>query len=270
MSEPIQSIAQNNYILATQQEVSHDDTLSGNGTVESPLGVIAGGGGGVVTATGGTNDYVQTINEKPISATIATYAPNGASLDSTFNYAASGYGASGYLKDNVTGNIANWNAATSAVTANSASWAYPTLSTWSDYDVYTAFYGTGINIGDNINIKFKPANFMTSYSTGSYRVASLKIANGIYSVTASVRFGNVMANQWALKTGVFTVTNGHVISGPQMFNCYPEWGNEPWIQLLTESNYTTALDVINRNIRNSTATDNNSLMISFNTLILRD
>ena len=40
MSEPIQSIAQNNYILATQQEVSHDNTLSGNGTVDSPLGVI--------------------------------------------------------------------------------------------------------------------------------------------------------------------------------------------------------------------------------------
>lgn len=41
MSE-IQSIAQNNYILATQQEVSHDNTLSGNGTVDSPLSVVPG------------------------------------------------------------------------------------------------------------------------------------------------------------------------------------------------------------------------------------
>lgn len=40
MSEPIQSISQGNYILATQQEVSHDNSLSGNGTVESPLGVV--------------------------------------------------------------------------------------------------------------------------------------------------------------------------------------------------------------------------------------
>lgn len=39
MSE-IQAIAQNNYILATQQEVSHDNSLSGNGTVDSPLGVV--------------------------------------------------------------------------------------------------------------------------------------------------------------------------------------------------------------------------------------
>jgi hypothetical protein len=38
MSE-INAIATNNYLLATQQEVSHDNTLSGNGTVESPLGV---------------------------------------------------------------------------------------------------------------------------------------------------------------------------------------------------------------------------------------
>ena len=40
MSEPIKSISQGNYILATQKEVSHDSSLSGNGTVESPLGVI--------------------------------------------------------------------------------------------------------------------------------------------------------------------------------------------------------------------------------------
>lgn len=40
MSDSIQSISQNNYILATQQEVSHDNTLSGNGTVDSPLGVV--------------------------------------------------------------------------------------------------------------------------------------------------------------------------------------------------------------------------------------
>lgn len=42
MSEPIQSIAQNNYILSTQQEISHDNTLSGNGTVDSPLCVVPG------------------------------------------------------------------------------------------------------------------------------------------------------------------------------------------------------------------------------------
>ena len=42
MSEPIQSISQGNYILATQQEVSHDNTLSGDGTTASPLGVVPG------------------------------------------------------------------------------------------------------------------------------------------------------------------------------------------------------------------------------------
>lgn len=41
MSE-INAIATNNYLLATQQEVSHDNTLSGNGTVDSPLGVVPG------------------------------------------------------------------------------------------------------------------------------------------------------------------------------------------------------------------------------------
>ena len=40
MSEPIQSISQGNFLLATQQEVSHDNTLSGNGTTSSPLGIV--------------------------------------------------------------------------------------------------------------------------------------------------------------------------------------------------------------------------------------
>lgn len=39
MSDPIRSISQNNFLLAAQQEVSHDNTLSGNGTEESPLGL---------------------------------------------------------------------------------------------------------------------------------------------------------------------------------------------------------------------------------------
>ena len=41
MSE-INAIATNNYLLAAQQEVSHDNTLSGNGTSASPLGVVPG------------------------------------------------------------------------------------------------------------------------------------------------------------------------------------------------------------------------------------
>lgn len=40
MSEEIQSISKGNYILATQQEVSHDNTLSGTGMADSPLGVV--------------------------------------------------------------------------------------------------------------------------------------------------------------------------------------------------------------------------------------
>lgn len=39
MSDEIQSISQGNYVLATQQAVTHDNTLSGDGTTDSPLGV---------------------------------------------------------------------------------------------------------------------------------------------------------------------------------------------------------------------------------------
>lgn len=42
MSDEIQAIATNNYVLATQQAVTHDNSMSGNGTVDSPLGVVPG------------------------------------------------------------------------------------------------------------------------------------------------------------------------------------------------------------------------------------
>lgn len=42
MANEIEAIATNNYVLATQQAVTHDNSMSGNGTVDSPLGVVPG------------------------------------------------------------------------------------------------------------------------------------------------------------------------------------------------------------------------------------
>ena len=71
MSEPIQSIAQNNYILGTQQEISHDNTLSGNGSVDSPLGVVPGYNETVLWS--GTNFSVS--NGGHLSATVQLSEP---------------------------------------------------------------------------------------------------------------------------------------------------------------------------------------------------
>ena len=72
MSEPIQSIAQNNYILATQQEVSHDNTLSGNGTVDSPLGV--------------GSDLIVITEE-----TVGTYSVGNSDVNVTHDFSKTGY-----------------------------------------------------------------------------------------------------------------------------------------------------------------------------------
>ena len=82
MSENIQSISQGTYtigqtsandssllvtqnkgeasILSTQQEISHDNTLSGNGTVDSPLGVVPGYNETVLWSG---NSYTGTFSE---------------------------------------------------------------------------------------------------------------------------------------------------------------------------------------------------------------
>ena len=87
MSDPIQSIAQNNYILATQQEVSHDNTLSGNGTVDSPIGVVPGYNETVLWS--GTGDIITSesiTNFERIRITISKggtceVVPNGTNID---------------------------------------------------------------------------------------------------------------------------------------------------------------------------------------------
>ena len=58
MSE-INAIATNNYLLSTQQEVSHDNTLSGNGTVDSPLGLNET----VLWEATASNQYSAALNE---------------------------------------------------------------------------------------------------------------------------------------------------------------------------------------------------------------
>ena len=92
MSEPIQSISNGNYILATQQEVSHDNTLSGNGTVDSPLGVVPGYNETVLwSGTGTSGDYTLSEsynNFEKLSITHGctySYSDRGVAEDSIFD-----------------------------------------------------------------------------------------------------------------------------------------------------------------------------------------
>ena len=72
MSESIQSISQGNYILATQQEVSHDNTLSGNGTSASPLGI--------------DSDYIVVTEE-----TVGSYTVNTSDVGVVGTFSKTGY-----------------------------------------------------------------------------------------------------------------------------------------------------------------------------------
>jgi hypothetical protein len=71
MSE-INAIATNNYLLATHQEVSHDNTLSGNGTSASPLGV--------------NSDYIVVTEE-----TVGSYTVNTSDVGVAGTFSKAGY-----------------------------------------------------------------------------------------------------------------------------------------------------------------------------------
>ena len=74
MSE-INAIATNNFLLATQQEVSHDNSLSGNGTVDSPLGVA-----------GVPGDLILITEE-----TVGTYSVNTSDVNVAGTFSKAGY-----------------------------------------------------------------------------------------------------------------------------------------------------------------------------------
>ena len=89
MSEPIQSIAQNNYILATQKEVSHDNTLSGNGTVDSPLGVVPGYNETVLYSGSSANPTLtESINNFEKVDIVYTYWPDKYTTRTLYGWSA--------------------------------------------------------------------------------------------------------------------------------------------------------------------------------------
>ena len=218
---------------------------------------IGGGGSQVVTATGGTTAYVQTINETPIyadaavSASFAFYDSNGVFLSSINNSAASGYAASAYLKNSVTGNVANWTDTTITVLNNSGFWGRGIgLYQQDDTPSLTGTAGLG-PAGLRFNI-----GSMISYGNLAYRVIIQNLDKYTSAYNLSFRFQDVVGTQWSQVNNVITVRNGHIIA-PYLINIWAGWENEPRIQLVNNSPYATSGPAILRNVRNSTSADNN-------------
>lgn len=87
MSDPIRSISQNNFLLADQKEVSHDNTLSGNGTEASPLGL---NGSGMWTDISSQFTFKNTVSWGDIRQIYYSQALNLVFLNLGFNCTATG------------------------------------------------------------------------------------------------------------------------------------------------------------------------------------
>ena len=163
-----------------------------------------GGGGGVVTATGGTIDYVQTINGKNISATNA-----GSALSATDAY-------------NLTNTAIKVASATSATNANTATWASNGAlltdiynSARSGYRAFTALTGTSgfthyyqggmanwwnSTASNPLCIKINTANFCTAGSVSDAHLFLKQLSGPESAYTATMKIINYKTNtQWAAK-----------------------------------------------------------------------
>lgn len=192
----------------------------------------------VVTSTGGTTTYIQTINGLNISATnagsavsatnaynltntaikvasatsatnanTATYASNGIALTSTYNSARSGYAASAYINNNITANISNWNKVSYAYSMNSAQWLRPT---WKGYDYYNQGlnYITANYVG-SAGFRFNPGKLFTTCSIQQWTYSELELGANTYAIKFGATMNNVVGAQWSYHTGVFTLSKGN-------------------------------------------------------------
>ncbi len=253
-----------------------------------------GGGAGVVTATGGDETYVTSINEKPISATnagsavsatnaynltntaikvasatsatnakTATYASNGIALTSTYNSARSGYAASAYLNANVTGNITRWNTVYTAYTANSAQWLRPT---WNGYDYYSlgVNYITANYVG-SAGFRFNPSNLFTTCSLIQWTYSEVPISSNILAIRFGATMNNVLGTQWTVHNGVFTLSKGNFMEINE-FACGDGWNNSQII-LLHDNSWSNSVNAILRDIRNSTTGDNTTFILYYTGMV---
>ena len=194
--------------------------------ISTASGSWTGGGGtsGPVTSTGGTTTYINKLNNMNLSASVAYASPNGAVLDNVYNSGRSGYAASAYLVNNVTGNVGNWNAARNYVTANSGSLLYEVAS-YDSYNNPNFWYATGNNV---YGFKLNSGNF-SQLTVSNARMDAWRIANGRAMCDISFWFSKFIpkttASQYAaVQSDFFTFSNAH-IAAPVFSRVEGEWNN---------------------------------------------
>ncbi len=280
----------------------------------------------VVTATGGTTAYVQTINGKNISATnagsalsatnaynltntaikvasatsastaytlgntaikvasatsatnanTATYASNGVSLTSIYNSARSGYAASAYLVNNVTGNTANWSKTYTNLLPHTFQGiqytAFDTNYSHVNSPVATPWIMTAIGgDGKEVKIRLNYGKILPNCSAVTGKVAVYPIdrqlttageANGMpwYRVDVDLRGRGYYGTQWNYNQGAVELSGCWSPVGLAS-NMFCEWipGTQVQVVHVPDYNtgaYTNAIDIIHRDI-DTTVGDNN-------------
>ena len=199
-----------------------------------------GGGAGVVTATGGTTTYLQTINGLDISATnagSAVSATNAYNLTNTaIKVASAGSASTAYTLGNTAIKVASATSANAALAANTATYASNGVtltniynSATSGYKAYTATTGTSgfvhyyqggmsnwwnSTASNPLCIKIITANFCTAGSVTDAHLFLKQLSGPESAYTATMKINNYKTNkQWVTAEiatfggGVYDETN---------------------------------------------------------------
>lgn len=286
-----------------------NDTRNTVGTNSANWGAAA-----VVTATGGTTAYVQTINNKNISATnagsalsatdaynltntaikvasatsatnanTATYASNGVSLTNIYNSGRSGYAASAYLVNNVTGKVSDWNNCYSSYTSHSGNWAditevsnavnsvKPMFNRVSNYGTTNLGQLTATGVGAGKLVVDLGSIFNSGYNMIEWSYCDMNGFWGndkvIYWFTFGARLNNVVATQWSDVSNAIKLKNANAVFLHEFAFMNGDRWSPTYLSICCTGAWSTAATVTRRDIRNTSTADNNDYYLSFNGFI---
>ena len=192
--------------------------------ISTASGSWTGGGGGSspVTSTGGTTTYINKLNDKSLSASVAYASPNGALLDNVYNSGRSGYAASAYINNNVTGNVTKWNNTQTAVAGMSGVAHF--------YKSYNPNWWNS-TASNPVSIKIYTANFCSAGGVSDAHLYLQQVQGDLSSYNITMKITGWKSNgTWTTKQ--FATLGSHYFSDNSLTPVFSEWTQNSRINII--------------------------------------
>ena len=165
---------------------------------------------------------INKLNDKSLSASVAYASPNGALLDNVYNSGRSGYAASAYINNNVTGNVTKWNNTQTAVAGMSGVAHF--------YKSYNPNWWNS-TASNPLSIKIYTANFCSAGGVSDAHLYLQQVQGDLSSYNITMKITGWKSNgTWTTKQ--FATLGSHYFSDNSLTPVFSEWTQNSRINII--------------------------------------